>query len=96
MEYSISAEESVVEALARSTTECNGCTTCKYDPTQAIVDGDALNALFGSPLSASPEGDRQVSIDTDRCTVTIYGGDRIMIQPFSESEGPSPRATARE
>lgn len=94
MEYSVSPGESVVERLARATDRCDSCDACRYEPVHAVVDGDALNALFDSSVRQPrrQDVDQRVSIDTADCTVTVYDGEYITVRPRPDTEGRSATA----
>ncbi len=89
MEYEIAEDESVAFALICSTTQCDGCETCDFDPLESMVDGDALAELFGPRLDGAPRDvDWRISLENERCTITIENGELISIRQPSANPAP--------
>lgn len=85
MEYEIGTNEAVSTAVVRAVSAVVGREPCSLPPLEAVLDPDALDALFG-PL---PDGETRlggrVSFVYSHCRVTVDNGEYLTVRPLESS-----------
>jgi hypothetical protein len=97
METEIGRDEAVSTAVIRAVSAVNGREPDALQPLTAIIDPEALDALFAPRPNGTVRGGGRLSFSYDRCRITIDNGEYLTIEPF-ETTGrvpPTPDGTAR-
>lgn len=82
MDYDIESNESVSEAVIRAVSALNDLEPCSQQPLMAVVDPDALDALFAVRNNEEPRPGGRVSFVYEHCRVTIDNGEYLTVQPL--------------
>lgn len=89
MEYEIGRNESVSTAVVRAVSAVDGREPRFLPPLTDVLDPDALDRFFGPQSDGEPRSGDRVSFIYDHCSITIYNGEYLTIQPLESF----PRAT---
>ncbi len=82
MEYDIEPAESVSEAVIRAVRVFDGRDPCSTRPLAAVVNPDALDALFAERNDGGPRAGGRVSFVYGHCRVTVDNGEFLTVQPL--------------
>lgn len=91
MDYCIDGGESVSMAIVRTVSAVEGCDPCSLRPLTAVIDPDALDALFESRSDDTARTGGQLSFIYSQCRVTVDNGEYLTVQLLENVPRPTPR-----
>jgi hypothetical protein len=86
MDHEISVDESVSMAVVRAVSAVENRDPVTLPPLSAVLDPDALDALFDSTYDGKQRIGGQVSFVFSECRITVEHGEYLTAEPLSPLE----------
>jgi hypothetical protein len=90
MEYEIEGAETVSTAVVRAVSAVDGRKPCALPPLTAVLDPDALDAIFDSQYTGEPRTGGHLSFIYSGYSVTVDNGEYLTVEPLDNR----PQATS--